>query len=86
MYLTTIAPTIIKKYNRALANESESRVYFEDLSTVPTAEEMQQWEAEISRAKIMRTRQPEAMDVMAPRIPKGKIVLHLLYRSDLICL
>jgi hypothetical protein len=49
---------------------------------VPTAEEMQQWEAEISRAETMRTRQPEAMDVMAPRIPKGKFVIHLPYRSD----
>jgi hypothetical protein len=74
LYFTTIAPTIIKKYNRALANELESRIYFKDLSTVPTAEEMQKWETEISEAEIMRTRHPEAMDVMAPQIPKGKFV------------
>jgi hypothetical protein len=49
----------------------ESKVYFEELSTVPTAEEIKQWDAEISEAEKKRTTEPEAMDVMAPRIPKG---------------
>lgn len=72
--LTTIARTIIKKYNRAITNELESRDYFEDLSAVPTAEEIEKWDAEISEAEIKRTSQPEAMDVMACRIPKGQFI------------
>jgi hypothetical protein len=68
---TTIARTIINKYNRAIANELESRDYFEELSTVPTAEEIKLWDMEISEAEKKRTSQPEAMDIMAPRIPKG---------------
>jgi hypothetical protein len=68
----TIARTIIKKYNRAVSNELESRAYFEDLSAVPTVEEIGIWDAEISEAEKKRTSQPEAMDVMACRIPKGR--------------
>jgi hypothetical protein len=70
--LTAIARTIINKYNRAIANELESKDYFEDLSAVPTTDEIEKWEAEISEAEKKRTNQPEAMDVMAPRIPKGQ--------------
>lgn len=73
--LRKIARTIIKKYNRAIANELESRVYFEDLSAVPTAEEIEIWDTEISEAEEKRTRQPEAMDVMASRIPKGLFIM-----------
>jgi hypothetical protein len=50
----------------------ESKDYFEDLSAVPTADEIVKWDAEISEAEKKRTNQPEAMDVMAPRIPKGQ--------------
>lgn len=71
---TTIARTIVKKYNRAIINESESRDYFQDLSSVPTSEEIKKWEVEISEAEIKRTSRPEAMDVMAPRIPKGQLI------------
>ena len=69
--LTAIARTTINKYNRAIANELESKDYFEDLSAVPTTDEREKWDAEISEAEKKRTNQPEAMDVMAPRIPKG---------------
>jgi hypothetical protein len=71
---TTIARTIVIKYKRAIVNESESREYFQDLSSVPTSEEIEKWEAEISEAEIKRTSRPEAMDVMAPRIPKGQFI------------
>lgn len=70
----TIARTIINKYNRAIAKELESREYFEELSAVPTTEEIKTWDAEISEAERKRTSQPEAMDVMAPRIPKGLFI------------
>ena len=70
--LTAIARTTINKYNRAIANELESKDYFEDLSAVPTTDEIEKWDAEISEAEKKRTNQPEAMDVMAPRIPKGQ--------------
>ena len=72
-----IARTIIKKYNRAIANELESRDYFEDLSAVPTVGEIEKWDAEISEAEKKCTSQPEAMDVMAPRIPKGQELILL---------
>jgi hypothetical protein len=73
--VTTIAGTIEKKYKRAIKSEVDSREYFEDLSTVPTDEQKKLWEAEISKAEELRTNKPEAMDVMAPRIPKGKLNL-----------
>jgi hypothetical protein len=70
--LTAIARTIINKYNRAISNQLESKDYFEDLSAVLTTDEIEKWDAEISEAEKKRTNQPEAMDVMAPRIPKGQ--------------
>jgi hypothetical protein len=51
---------------------------------VPTAEEMEIWETEISEAEKKRTSQPEVMDVMAPRIPKGQFI-HLPDLSDSPC-
>lgn len=85
LVFTTIARTIVKKYNRAIVNESESRDYFQDLSSVPTSEEIKIWEAEISEAEINRTSRPEAMDVMAPRIPKGQFIyLHKVFDSLLL--
>lgn len=80
LVFTTIARTINNKYNRAIQNEVESRHYFEDLSTVPTAEQIKLWDEEISVAEELRTNQPEAMDVMAPRIEKGQFI-HLLYHT-----
>jgi hypothetical protein len=77
--LTAIARTIINKYNRAIAKELESRDYFEELSAVPTAKEIEIWDAEILEAENKRTNQPEAMDVMASRIPKG-LFIHLSTR------
>lgn len=38
---------------------------------------MKLWDAEISEAENLRTNRPEAMDVMAPRIEKGRFI-HLL--------
>jgi hypothetical protein len=67
----TIARTIINKHNRAIKNELESRNYFDELSTVPTAQQLTLWEKEISKAEETRTNRPQDMDVMAPRIPKG---------------
>lgn len=80
VFFTTIARTIINKYNRAIKSEMDSREYFEDLSTVPTADQIKLWDAEISEAEKLRTNQPSAMDVMAPRIPKGKFI-HIPYLS-----
>ena len=70
--VTTIAGTIINKYKWAIKSELDSREYFEDLSTVPTAQQIKLWDTEISKAEELRTNQPDTMDVMAPRIPKGK--------------
>ena len=71
---TTIARTIINKYNRAIKSELESRNYFNELSEVPTGVQLKLWEKEISEAKELRTNRPAAMDVMAPRIPKGRFI------------
>lgn len=79
--LKAIARTIINKYKLAIIKESESRDYFDELNTVPTAEEIEMWEADISEAEEKHTSNPEAMDVMAPRIPKGQFI-HLLHSSD----
>ena len=69
-----LARSIINKYNRAIKRELDCRHYFEDLSTVPTAEQIKHWDKEISEAEELHTNRPEAMDVtvMAPRIPKGQ--------------
>lgn len=79
--LKAIARTIINKYKQAIIKESESRDYFDELNTVPTAEEIEMCEADISEAEEKRTSNPEAMDVMAPRIPKGQFI-HLLHSPD----
>jgi len=85
--LTSLARTIINKYKRAIIKELESREYFDELNTVPTAEEIGMWEADISEAEEKRTHKPEAMDVMAPRIPTGQFVLlpHSSDSLDLTC-
>jgi hypothetical protein len=74
LFFTPIARTIINKYNRAIKNVEESRHYFEDLSTVPTPEQIIQWDTEISEAEALRTHRPEEMDIMAPRIEKGQFI------------
>ncbi len=75
----TIARTIINKYNRAIKNELESRNYFDELSTVPTREQLTLWEKEISKAEEQRTNRPAAMDVMAPCIPRGRFISYDIF-------
>ena len=41
---------------------------------MPTPEQIIQWEAEISKAEVLRTHRPEEMDIMAPRIEKGQFI------------
>jgi hypothetical protein len=82
MQFLRIARTIINKYKRATKSRLESSEYFAELSTVPTREQLAIWEAEISEAEEQRTNRPEAMDIMAPRIPKGQFTL-LIYLWDL---
>ena len=40
---------------------------------MPTDQQIKLWDTEISKAEELRTNRPEPMDVMAPRIPKGKL-------------
>ena len=77
-----IARTIINKHNRAIKNNLESCDYFEELSTVPTPQQLALWEREISVAEVDRTNRPDAMDIMAPHIPKGQFISYS-YFSDL---
>jgi hypothetical protein len=53
----------------------ESQNYFDDLSEIPSQEQLTQWETEISKAEAARTNKPEVMDVMGPKIPKGRLVV-----------
>lgn len=81
-----LARTIVNKYHRAIKNIVESQNYFDDLSEVPTAEQLRVWETEISTAEAAHTTKPEVMDIMAPRIPKGRFFssyIHLTYISAL---
>lgn len=57
---------------RAVQSLQESREYFSELTEVPTKEQIAQWEAEITNAERRRSVDPEAMDVMEPRVPKRK--------------
>ena len=75
MFSTVLARTIINKYKRAIKNEEQSRVYFEDLSSMPTAEQLTHWEKQIAKAEAAQVNTPKAMDIMAPDIPKGRLVL-----------
>jgi len=76
-----IARTIINKHNRAIKNKLESHNYFEELSTVPTPQQLALWEREISVAEAQRTNRPEAMDIMAPRIPKGQFISYSYFSN-----
>jgi hypothetical protein len=59
-----------KKYLRAVQNLQESREYFLELTEVPTRAQIAQWEEEITNAEMKRFEEPEAMDIMEPRVPK----------------
>lgn len=67
-----IVDTCRKKYLRAVQNLQESHEYFLELTQVPTREQIANWEHEITNAERKRTTDPEAMDVMEPRVPKRK--------------
>jgi hypothetical protein len=54
-----------------MKNELESNEYFKDLTKVPSVEQLNSWESEISKAEEQRSKDPKAMDVMKTRIPKG---------------
>lgn len=72
-FLIALAQTIINKYRQVIKNVQESQNYFDDLSKIPTAEQLTCWEMEISQAEAAHTNKPEVMDVMAPKIPKGLV-------------
>jgi len=41
------------------------------------------WEAEISKAEAAHTNKPEAMDIMAPRIPKGRLLSSFIHLTHI---
>lgn len=61
----------------------ESRNYFDDLSEIPAAEQLTEWEREISKAEAAQTNKPEAMDVMAPKIPKGRLSFSYIHPTHI---
>jgi hypothetical protein len=70
-----LAGKIIKKYQRAMENDANSREYFNQLSAAATEEQLVAWETEISKAEDKRASEPESMDCMAPKVPKGRPTL-----------
>ncbi|KAF8802880.1 hypothetical protein BYT27DRAFT_7305988 [Phlegmacium glaucopus] len=64
-------------YQQAMKNELESAEYFKDLTKVPSLEQLNSWESEISKAEEQRSKDPKAMDVMKTRIPKAKTLAEM---------
>jgi len=42
---------------------------------MPSTEQLMLWEKQISKAEVDQVNKPKAMDIMAPNIPKGRLVL-----------
>jgi len=63
--------TVKNKYLRAVENVNESQQYFEELTQAPTAAQITLWTRQIENAESRRSLDPEAMDVMQPKVPKG---------------
>ncbi|KAF8810584.1 hypothetical protein BYT27DRAFT_7280526, partial [Phlegmacium glaucopus] len=51
--------------------------YFKDLTKVPSVEQLNSWESEISKAEEQRSKDPKAMDVMKTRILKAKTLAEM---------
>ena len=75
LILTVVAWTIIGKYTRAVENHRESKAYFEELSEPANDGLLRKWEEEIQRAERDHVTKPQAMDIMAAKIPKGRSIL-----------
>ena len=67
-----VVDTCQKKYLRVVQNLQESHEYYLELTEVPTRAQVTQWEREISIAESKWSVNPEAMDVMEPKVPKHK--------------
>ena len=67
-----VVDTCQKKYVRAVQNLQESQEYFVELTEVPTRAQVAKWEEEIYIAESKISVDPEAMDIMEPKVPKGK--------------
>ena len=73
VHLANIAvDTCWKKYLQAVQNLQESHEYFLELTEVPTQVQVAKWDKEISIAERRRSVDPEAIDVMEPKVPKLK--------------
>jgi len=53
------------------------------LSNIPTPEQLTDWEREISKAEAAHINKPEAMDVMAPKIPKGWFLFSCIHPTHI---
>lgn len=66
-----IASTISRKYCRALKEEANSRLYFEELTSTAPQENLETWTLEIEEAETNRHENVESMDIMQSRVSKG---------------
>ena len=59
------------KYLRAAENLNESQEYYEDVMRVLMAAQINLWTQQIEHAESRRSFDPEAMDIMQPKVLKG---------------
>lgn len=64
--------TVKNKYLRVVENLNDSQEYYEDLTKAPTAAQITLWEKQIVDAETKRSRDPSAMDIMEPKVPKRR--------------
>ena len=67
-----IVDTCRKTYIQVVQYLQESHEYYLDLTEVPTQAQVAKWEEEIRIAETKRSVNPEAMDIMEPKVPKRK--------------
>lgn len=63
---------MVKKYQRAVAEQVESKEYFTSLTDAAPAELIPTWTEEVTYAEQHRGNQLDVMDVYQARIPKAK--------------
>lgn len=63
--------TLCKRLSRAIKEEEESRLYYQDLSSTAPENVLQVWRKEIRHAEKTRHEDPKAMQIMKNRLSKG---------------
>ncbi len=73
---------MMNKYLRAAENLNESQEHYEDVMQVLMAAQINLWTRQIEHAESRRSFDPEAMDIMQPKVPKGTSETHVFPDRD----